>query len=96
MRNKPKKKRDLRSLRNSIPVTAGKIRLATTSEISEEVLEASLLIVGTLSGAFPLMPIEEAMQTCYDSLMEGVTQEELPALGVMLSRLSESDCGVLQ
>lgn len=99
MQSKKKKSGVKRSSQSSTHRAGGgssKIRLATTADLSEETLEAAILIVGVLAGPFPMMPIEEALQTCYDCLLEGVRQEDLPELGSLLIRLGESDSGVLQ
>jgi hypothetical protein len=97
--SKKKKKDGSPFSRNSILVSGlrgGNVRLLTTSELSEEALESSVLIVETLSGALPLMPKEEALQTCYDAILEGCLQTELPELGQLLARLSAADGSVLQ
>lgn len=59
-----------------------------TDRFNEATFEATTCILFTMLGAFPLLPEEEAMQVIYDSLIDGITPEELIQLGERLMKLA--------
>lgn len=100
MRKKKKKNGGGTSSTNSglldIGVSGGMVRLKVQHDFDPTVLEMAVIIVGVLSGPFPLLKKEEALQTCYDSFSGKIEMEELPELGRRLVNLGGSDCDTIQ
>lgn len=64
----------------------GDIRLIA-DHIDPKTFEATQIVLFTSLGAIPNLPLEEAMQTIYDTLKEGVSLDDLVMLGDRLARL---------
>jgi hypothetical protein len=74
----------------------GEMRLKLQEPLNEAAVESALIVVEVLSGPFPLLEKEEALQTCYDSFSSGIEIRELSELGRRLVNMASTNCETLQ